>query len=200
MGNWVSCQRSKKKKGTLSKNRIQRLEVLPGWEWNRFDAVWENPTPCYLTFPMSHTPKAVLGSPSVRIARAKSASSTRPTGGFEFRQRARKGESWQNKQFRRPIGPLRRVWGHIDISGLSLMVGLADGWHPSYRRCPRRQRGESSNPFEDRSVQPTRDRHLRHLEGYVLGMPNHFGPDLDQLFPQGRHRPGLHGTWQNQSA
>ena len=84
-----------------------------------------------------------------------------------------------------------------DICGLSSSVGLASGWQPSYRCCPRRQRGESSYPFEDRSVQPTRDRHLRHLEGYVLGMPNHFGPDLDQLLPQGRHRPRLHGTRQD---
>ena len=113
------------------------------------------------------------------------------------RQRARRSESWQEKAVSRPIGPLRRVWGHIDISGLSLMVGLADGWHPSYRRCPRRQRGESSNPFEGRSVQPTRNRHLCHLENHVLGMPNHFGPDLDQLLPQGRHRPRLHGTRQD---
>ncbi len=86
-----------------------------------------------------------------------------------------------------------------DICGLSSSVGLASGWQPSYRCCPRRQRGESSYPFEDRSVQPTRDRHLRHLEGYVLGMPNHFGPDLDQLLPQCGQRPVLYTLGQRQS-
>ena len=34
MGTWVSTQRSRKKKGLLSKNHIQKLESLDGWIWD----------------------------------------------------------------------------------------------------------------------------------------------------------------------
>jgi len=149
-------------------------------------------------FPDTVRPTPLPGHSSTNIALPRRKRS--PTGGFASDNRLEEASRGKTNVVSRPIGPLRRVWGHIDISGPSSLVALANDWHSSYRRCPRRQRGESSYPFEDRSVQPTRDSHLRHLEGDVLGMPNHFGPDLDQLFPQGRHRPGLHGTWQNQSA
>ena len=53
---------------------------------------------------MSHTPKAVLGSPSVRIARAKSASSTRPTGGFESGNELEKASRGKTSSFEGPSG------------------------------------------------------------------------------------------------
>jgi hypothetical protein len=34
LGRWGSKQRKVKKKEKLSKDRIQRLEALPGWEWD----------------------------------------------------------------------------------------------------------------------------------------------------------------------
>ena len=37
LGKWVSHQRANYKKGTLSKDKIQRLEKLPKWEWAPLD-------------------------------------------------------------------------------------------------------------------------------------------------------------------
>jgi superfamily II DNA or RNA helicase len=40
LGQWVGECRSSKVKGTLSKERIDRLERLDGWVWNALDAAW----------------------------------------------------------------------------------------------------------------------------------------------------------------
>jgi len=41
LGTWVSNQRRAKNKGKLSKDRIQRLEALPKWSWDRLEDDWE---------------------------------------------------------------------------------------------------------------------------------------------------------------
>ena len=41
LGIWVSNQRSLRSGGRLSNERISRLEALPGWSWNTFEAAWE---------------------------------------------------------------------------------------------------------------------------------------------------------------
>ncbi len=41
LGIWVSQQRTSKKTGKLSKDRIQHLEALPGWVWDPLEADWE---------------------------------------------------------------------------------------------------------------------------------------------------------------
>lgn len=45
LGVWVSNQRKEYRNGSMARNephRIARLESLPGWRWNTFDALWEN--------------------------------------------------------------------------------------------------------------------------------------------------------------
>ena len=41
LGAWVSTQRQLQKEGQLSKDRIVRLEALPGWVWDRIDQQWD---------------------------------------------------------------------------------------------------------------------------------------------------------------
>ncbi len=40
LGSWVKVQRTRRAK--LSHERVKRLEALPGWTWNLFDAKWED--------------------------------------------------------------------------------------------------------------------------------------------------------------
>lgn len=45
LGLWVSNQRKAYRDGTMMRRhpgRITRLETLPGWHWNAFEALWEN--------------------------------------------------------------------------------------------------------------------------------------------------------------
>jgi superfamily II DNA or RNA helicase len=42
LGYWVSEQRKAYRNRRLLAARIARLEELPGWVWNKFDALWEN--------------------------------------------------------------------------------------------------------------------------------------------------------------
>ena len=41
LGQWVGVQRSQYSKGKLSKERVARLETLPGWEWIAHDGRWD---------------------------------------------------------------------------------------------------------------------------------------------------------------
>jgi superfamily II DNA or RNA helicase len=41
LGNWVSSQRVNFRTGKLSADRGARLQVLPGWSWDRFGEKWE---------------------------------------------------------------------------------------------------------------------------------------------------------------
>lgn len=62
----------------------------------------------------------------------------------------------------------------------------------------RRRHTESLDAVQNRCEQFTRHRHLGHLEGHILRVDHHLGPDLDQLLPQRRQRPVLHGSRQRQ--
>lgn len=42
LGKWCSKQRSLYGRGKLSVERVERLQALPGWEWNHYDAKWEH--------------------------------------------------------------------------------------------------------------------------------------------------------------
>lgn len=45
LGHWISAQRVAYKNGTMATNnpdRITRLQALPGWAWDAFDARWEH--------------------------------------------------------------------------------------------------------------------------------------------------------------
>lgn len=45
LGIWVSNQRKARRDGSMARrqpDRAARLESLPGWHWNSFDALWEN--------------------------------------------------------------------------------------------------------------------------------------------------------------
>jgi superfamily II DNA or RNA helicase len=41
LGDWVRRQRGSKASGQLSEERIRRLEALPGWTWDPYEARWE---------------------------------------------------------------------------------------------------------------------------------------------------------------
>lgn len=41
LGRWVSEQRKRYSRGRLVRDRMERLEALPGWAWNALDARWE---------------------------------------------------------------------------------------------------------------------------------------------------------------
>ena len=41
LGTWAMTQRLEFKKGKLSPDRVQRLSVLPGWDWDRRGGKWE---------------------------------------------------------------------------------------------------------------------------------------------------------------
>jgi hypothetical protein len=41
LGQWCSEQRSLYGRGKLSDECVERLQALPGWEWDRHDANWE---------------------------------------------------------------------------------------------------------------------------------------------------------------
>lgn len=41
LGRWCSRQRSLYGRGKLSDERVKRLQVLPGWEWDHLDAKWQ---------------------------------------------------------------------------------------------------------------------------------------------------------------
>ncbi len=41
LGAWAINQRSRYARGDLPKQRAERLQALPGWEWNPLDAEWE---------------------------------------------------------------------------------------------------------------------------------------------------------------
>ncbi|OAI00630.1 hypothetical protein A1353_19530 [Methylomonas methanica] len=42
LGTWVVTQRTNKSKNLLSQDRVERLEALPGWSWNRNTEQWED--------------------------------------------------------------------------------------------------------------------------------------------------------------
>ncbi len=42
LGQWVSVQRRIKSKNTIPTDRIERLEALPGWVWNRVAIKWDD--------------------------------------------------------------------------------------------------------------------------------------------------------------
>jgi superfamily II DNA or RNA helicase len=41
LGAWAGTQRQDLKNGRLSQSRVDRLEALPGWAWNRRDSKWD---------------------------------------------------------------------------------------------------------------------------------------------------------------
>jgi hypothetical protein len=41
LGRWVVRQRQARKGGELSEERARRLEALPGWHWDLYEATWE---------------------------------------------------------------------------------------------------------------------------------------------------------------
>ncbi len=42
LGEWCNRQRSLYRRGKLSDERVERLQALPGWGWNHYDARWEH--------------------------------------------------------------------------------------------------------------------------------------------------------------
>jgi superfamily II DNA or RNA helicase len=42
LGNWVATQRRMYRAGALEPDRIERLETLPGWNWNPVDSAWKD--------------------------------------------------------------------------------------------------------------------------------------------------------------
>jgi hypothetical protein len=42
LGTWISSQRYAHKKGTLSNDRIKKMESISGWVWNPIDQLWED--------------------------------------------------------------------------------------------------------------------------------------------------------------
>jgi superfamily II DNA or RNA helicase len=41
LGSWASAQRSKFNKDTLAKEKITKLQALPGWTWDPYEEAWE---------------------------------------------------------------------------------------------------------------------------------------------------------------
>jgi len=59
LGKWVIAQRARRASGTLSVERQERLEQLPGWTWNRLDSQWEAGYQQLLEYVDSHGEAAV---------------------------------------------------------------------------------------------------------------------------------------------
>ena len=87
----------------------------------------------------------------------------------------------QEKAASRPIGPLWRVWDTLTSQASCRWLG----WLTLGTRHIGAALDDSATSRLIRSriarYSQTRDSDLRHLERYVLDMPNHFGTDLDQL-------------------
>ena len=62
LGAWASAQRNAYRFGRLTANRIERLEVLPGWVWERLEEQWEQ------GFSAAHTYAAEHGNTCVPAA------------------------------------------------------------------------------------------------------------------------------------
>ena len=41
LGQWVTVQRSFRRRGMMSQGRAKRLEALPGWTWEPYEARWK---------------------------------------------------------------------------------------------------------------------------------------------------------------
>ena len=41
LGSWAMTQRQEFRRGKLTQDRVERLNALPGWDWNRQDSRWE---------------------------------------------------------------------------------------------------------------------------------------------------------------
>jgi superfamily II DNA or RNA helicase len=46
LGSWVQHQRSARRRGRLDRNRIARLETVPGWTWDPYSDDWETAFSC----------------------------------------------------------------------------------------------------------------------------------------------------------
>ncbi|MHB1710862.1 MAG: DEAD/DEAH box helicase [Acidimicrobiales bacterium] len=54
LGQWVQVQRTTYKNSRLHPERIQRLEMLPGWAWNPYEAGWEEGFRCLVQYAAEH--------------------------------------------------------------------------------------------------------------------------------------------------
>jgi len=41
LGSWITAQRSKRSRGLLAADRIEKLETLPGWAWSKHEHLWQ---------------------------------------------------------------------------------------------------------------------------------------------------------------
>ena len=107
----------------------------------------------------------------------------------------------ERTEFRKPVGPGDVLTYRASVIAVNKNGGkasaetLCDGQvvrhcAQSYRRSPRQEPGEPAHPIENRSIQPTRDRHLVQLGRDVPGVTRHLCADLDQLLAQSR-RAGI---------
>ena len=106
LGSWVIVQRTNRDKGTLSDERQERLEALPGWSWEPLAEAWEQHYQELLDYVAKQGTSRVPQSHTIKGFRL---------GGWVQKQRSgyRKGRLNENQQHRLESLPDWR-WGRFE--------------------------------------------------------------------------------------
>ena len=96
LGQWVNVQRTQQSRGTLSTERVSRLESIPGWVWDRQSQAWDEAFEATRAYIAEHgkAPSTIDPDPEVkRIGQWGSAQRTQQSRGSLSTERISRLES-----------------------------------------------------------------------------------------------------------